>query len=239
MISPSQRPLPDNTPHSQQTEIHALGGIRTRNPSKRAAVDPLLRPRGKRDRHRYTYMFFIKWCLKSNINCVWPQGQHYSQPPPPKKKFWVLTWPYWSHYSASFLTTYLCGYVTKYASITLTKGLTIRGLIPGKGKTIFSLPKVDTGCSDTTCSLSKGTWDISPGLRRVELESDHSYLYSAESKRQCYYNVTLPRAFLARMVTSLAIHFLYSDGNKYVHLSHQVTVSLYGVHSAVCLTTGP
>jgi hypothetical protein len=25
--------LPDNTQHSQQTNIHALGGIRTRNPS--------------------------------------------------------------------------------------------------------------------------------------------------------------------------------------------------------------
>ena len=29
MISPSQRPLPDNTQHSQQTNIHASGGIRT------------------------------------------------------------------------------------------------------------------------------------------------------------------------------------------------------------------
>jgi hypothetical protein len=37
--------------HSQQTDIHALGGIRTRNPIKRAAVDPRLRPRGHWDRH--------------------------------------------------------------------------------------------------------------------------------------------------------------------------------------------
>ena len=29
MISPSQRPQPDNTQHSQQTNIHAPGGIRT------------------------------------------------------------------------------------------------------------------------------------------------------------------------------------------------------------------
>jgi len=26
-MSPSQRPLPDNTQHSQQTDIHAAGGI--------------------------------------------------------------------------------------------------------------------------------------------------------------------------------------------------------------------
>ena len=45
MVSPSQRPLPDNTQHSQQTDIHVPGGIRTRNPSKRAAVNLRLRPR--------------------------------------------------------------------------------------------------------------------------------------------------------------------------------------------------
>ena len=46
VISPSQRPLPDNTQHSQQTNIHAPGGIRTHDPSRRAAVDLRLRPRG-------------------------------------------------------------------------------------------------------------------------------------------------------------------------------------------------
>ena len=46
-----QRPLPDNTQHSQQTDIPAPGGIRTRNPSKRAAVDPRLRPRGQMQVH--------------------------------------------------------------------------------------------------------------------------------------------------------------------------------------------
>ena len=50
MISPSQRPLPDNTQHSQQTNIHALGGIRTHVRSRRAAVDLRLRPRGYWDR---------------------------------------------------------------------------------------------------------------------------------------------------------------------------------------------
>ena len=36
MISSSQRPIRDNTQHSQQTDIHATGGIRTHNPSHRA-----------------------------------------------------------------------------------------------------------------------------------------------------------------------------------------------------------
>ena len=50
VISSSQRPLPDNTQHSQQTNILSPGGIRTHNPSMQAAADPLLRPRDHWDR---------------------------------------------------------------------------------------------------------------------------------------------------------------------------------------------
>ena len=50
VISSSQRPLSDNTQHSQQTNIHAPGGIRTHNLSRRAAADLRLRPRGHWDR---------------------------------------------------------------------------------------------------------------------------------------------------------------------------------------------
>jgi hypothetical protein len=50
VTSSSQRPLPDNTQHSQETDIHAPGGIRTRKPSKRAAADPRLRLRSHWDR---------------------------------------------------------------------------------------------------------------------------------------------------------------------------------------------
>jgi hypothetical protein len=38
MILPMQRLLRDKTQHSQETDIHANGGIRTRNPSKRATT---------------------------------------------------------------------------------------------------------------------------------------------------------------------------------------------------------
>jgi hypothetical protein len=41
---------------TQQTDIHAPGGIRTRNPSKRAAVDPCLRPHGHCDWWIYIYV---------------------------------------------------------------------------------------------------------------------------------------------------------------------------------------
>ena len=50
MVSSSQRPLPDNTQHSQQTNIHAPGGIRTHDLSRRAAADLHLRQRGHWDR---------------------------------------------------------------------------------------------------------------------------------------------------------------------------------------------
>jgi hypothetical protein len=42
-FGPSQTPLPDNTQRSQETNIHALGRIRTRNPNKRKAADLRLR----------------------------------------------------------------------------------------------------------------------------------------------------------------------------------------------------
>jgi hypothetical protein len=62
VISSSQRPLPDNT---QQTNIHALGGIRIHDRSRRAAVDLRLRPRGHWDRQLLRVMaFYIDEDLK-------------------------------------------------------------------------------------------------------------------------------------------------------------------------------
>ena len=63
MISPSQRPLPDNTQPSQQTNIHAPSGIRTHDLSRRAAVDLRLRPCGHWDRPLLTCYF-----LQSNFH---------------------------------------------------------------------------------------------------------------------------------------------------------------------------
>jgi hypothetical protein len=54
VIGPTQRPLPYNTQHSQRTDIHAAGGIRTRNPSKRAAAAPRLSARRVEvERHKF------------------------------------------------------------------------------------------------------------------------------------------------------------------------------------------
>jgi hypothetical protein len=49
VISSSQRPLPVATQCSQQSDIHAPGGIRTHNLSRREAADSRLRPRGRLD----------------------------------------------------------------------------------------------------------------------------------------------------------------------------------------------
>jgi len=43
---PTQRSLYDKTRHSQETDIHASGRIRTRNHSRLEDADPHLRPRG-------------------------------------------------------------------------------------------------------------------------------------------------------------------------------------------------
>jgi len=65
VISSSQRPLPANTRHSQQTNIHAPGGIRTNDLSRRAAADLRLRQRGHWDRHwLLLVLYIIVWVVK-------------------------------------------------------------------------------------------------------------------------------------------------------------------------------
>jgi hypothetical protein len=56
----------DNTQHSQETDIHAPGGIRTHNPSNRAALDPRLRPRDHWDRlSMFCHNFKVKKTSRS------------------------------------------------------------------------------------------------------------------------------------------------------------------------------
>jgi len=57
VISSSQRPLPDNTQNLQQTDIHASGGIRTQNLSRRVTADLHLRQRSHWDRHNIIYIY--------------------------------------------------------------------------------------------------------------------------------------------------------------------------------------
>ena len=54
--------LTTHNTHKRQ-HIYASGGIRTRNPSKRAAADPRLRPRGHRDRPLLHFTLLIPLCI--------------------------------------------------------------------------------------------------------------------------------------------------------------------------------
>ena len=72
MISAPQRPLADNTQHSQQTDIHVPTGIRTHSLSRRSAADLRLRPRGHWDRLFRT--------LKTKINKHYTVYQGYTKP---------------------------------------------------------------------------------------------------------------------------------------------------------------
>jgi hypothetical protein len=60
VISRSHRPLTTPT----QTDIHVPGWIRTRNHSKRAAIDLCFRPRGHRDRHVVYYHSIYVWVFQ-------------------------------------------------------------------------------------------------------------------------------------------------------------------------------
>ena len=79
VISSSQRPLPDNTQHSQLTNIHAPGGIRTHNLSRRAAADLRLRPRGYWDRlktvHTATKQTLLSAFYKDTTVCLLANSQ--------------------------------------------------------------------------------------------------------------------------------------------------------------------
>ena len=71
LIWNSDRPLNDNTQHSQAINIHAPGGIRTRNPSKRAVAYPRLRPPFHRDRHIFiTDYGFYCWLILLYHICI-------------------------------------------------------------------------------------------------------------------------------------------------------------------------
>jgi hypothetical protein len=53
-------PVPNNTQQSQETHINAPGGIRTHNPSNRAAADPRLRPSGQWEPNKFSNEVFIQ-----------------------------------------------------------------------------------------------------------------------------------------------------------------------------------
>ena len=67
LLGPTQRPLPDNTQHLQETDIHAVGGIRTYNPSKQAAIDPLLTNMGHYQTTIQEYEFFLWRCGPTRV----------------------------------------------------------------------------------------------------------------------------------------------------------------------------
>jgi len=56
---PDAETLPGHTQHSQETDIHAPGGIRTHNPNKPAAANPRLGWRDHRNQRLYTMHCWI------------------------------------------------------------------------------------------------------------------------------------------------------------------------------------
>ena len=73
VISSSQRPLFDNTQHSQQTNIHAPSGIRTNDLSRRVAAELRLRPLGHWDRHMQQILtYYINMLLVQIITSECP-----------------------------------------------------------------------------------------------------------------------------------------------------------------------
>jgi hypothetical protein len=76
VIGPTQRPLCDNTQHSQETDIHAPGGIRTHKPSKRTAAEPRLTPRSHYDRPKFLNTVRIRVAQLVEALRYTPEGLH-------------------------------------------------------------------------------------------------------------------------------------------------------------------
>ena len=91
VINPSQRPLPDNTQHSQQTNIRVPGGIRTHNLSRRAAEDLRLRPRGHWDR---LALQLYNWNSKSSFLTSYNRQGIHSQ----ERSWWCELCNYWAEH---------------------------------------------------------------------------------------------------------------------------------------------
>jgi len=72
VISSSQRPLPDNTQHSKQTDIHAPSEIWTHYLSRWMAKDPHLKLRGHWDQHCMRW-----WSLNMKHFCNYLLTTHY------------------------------------------------------------------------------------------------------------------------------------------------------------------
>jgi hypothetical protein len=68
VISSTPKPLPNKTKHSKETGNHDLGGIVTRNPSKRASADPRLRLCGLWDRLSLVQIFATSHRLLVNVS---------------------------------------------------------------------------------------------------------------------------------------------------------------------------
>ena len=71
MIGPSQRPRPDNTQQSKQTDVKAPGGIQTHHLNRRGAVDLRLRPCGHWDRPSIAIGTKLTESLNNKIKYPW------------------------------------------------------------------------------------------------------------------------------------------------------------------------
>jgi hypothetical protein len=78
-MGPSRRHLPDNTQHSQETDIRGSGKIRTPNPGKLSVSDPCVRPLGHRDRHVVTQKTFSSGVMLLSFTLEVPRPNLYQK----------------------------------------------------------------------------------------------------------------------------------------------------------------
>jgi hypothetical protein len=132
-------------PHrtTQQTNIHALSGIRNRDPSNQEAADLRLRPRGHQDRTSDYTMSNYRILINNEWETIWKEGA--------VAKFKVLSWNMDSSVSIG------SGYGLDDRAIEVRS--------PAEAKEFVFYPMCPTGSGAHPASCTMGTGVLSSGLK--------------------------------------------------------------------------
>jgi hypothetical protein len=180
VISLLQRPLPDNTQHSQQTNIHAPDGIQTHNPSRRVAVDPRLRSRGH-----------WKWLIHYIVN-------------PVTTKLWdkITSWVNGLHRKLNVLKT-----LWKKFKSSINQGIRVH-LLAGAFFFFFFTPfRPVLGAQPASHQIS--TRGPSGRSKQKEQQADHLLPSRGKIKNVWSYAITPPYIFMAWCLINHRDNFIF------------------------------
>ena len=222
MISSSQRPLPDNTQHSQQTNIHAHGGIQIHSLSRRATADLRLRHRSHWDRRHSVGDQF-----PPAQNSVWYYSSLY---------FYLYTFRYQKkmrnilnqmesstcriHYHCNFLVDEISSWsqrsVFGIATRLRSGQQRIRSYIHA-GKKVFIIFRPSKTYRGALCLLLSGHRWLLPRDKATRAWSWPPICFFDEVKNELKYTATHTHTFVACTGKSVRLYQIYRHSHTCLH----------------------